>query len=138
MSRTKLNDLPPKLRQQATEQMSFGLKGGATRKAPVTKRDLDNALETRTQTLRIDSPVCLVVLMYRCKGIRWDLDNATFKPFLDAIVQAGVLEDDSQAQIKGIIKLARVAKNKAEERTELEFWDANYFMAFIDQARGTL
>lgn len=131
----KLEDLPFRMRKQAEEQLSLAVGGKNPRSDAKSERNSHKALAVDPQTPHIGERVYLVVLMYRCGGIRWDLDNASFKPFLDGIVQRGILEDDSIRQIEGLIKLPRKCKTKAEERTELEFWDADYFCEYIEAAR---
>lgn len=135
MGGVKLEDLPDKLRAQAEEQLGLALGGKVSGKAPKPKRDPHETLADNSQTPLIGERVYLVVLMYRCEGIEWDLDNASFKPVLDALVQRGVLEDDSIKYIEGLIKLPRKCKRKEEERTELEFWSADYFEPYIESAR---
>lgn len=129
----KLSELPPAMRKQAEEQLAVGRRVPS----PATKPECDphETLEKHPQAALISERVYLVVLMYRCGGIEWDLDNASFKPVLDGLVQAGVLEDDSCSFIEGLIKLPRKVKTKDEERTELEFWSAEHFSKHIDAAR---
>ena len=57
---------------------------------------------------------------------KWDIDNVSIKPFLDGIVERGILEDDSTRQIRGIIKIPFKCKTKKEEKTVIEFWTEGY------------
>jgi hypothetical protein len=75
------------------------------------------------------------VLCYRTAGLKWDLDNVCIKPFLDGLVEAGVLKDDNVKEIQGLITLPFKVKTKKEEHTEFEFWDAEHFAKHINAAR---
>jgi|GEM_PF-5692011 len=129
----KLEDLPPRMQQQAREQLSAS---GSKTAIPdgQSKCNPHDALETGSQVKEIGKELYLVVLLYRT-GQSFDLDNQSIKPWLDGIVEKGLVKDDSTAYIKGLIKLPFQVKTKDEERTELEFWDANYFAPYIDAAR---
>ena len=131
----KLDDLPPKMRKQAEFQLSASSRRKVPRKASKSERDSHQALANNRQAPLIGQRVYLVVLMYRCKGLVWDLDNASFKPILDGLVQSGVFKDDSIEQIQGLIKLPRKCNTQVEERVEFEFWDAEYFEPYINVAR---
>lgn len=131
-----INDLPPHMREQARKQLSKAVaSGGAPRSHGVPESTAHHALPQGPCPAEISTPVYLVVLLYRTAGLHWDLDNASIKPFLDGIVQSGLLEDDSTAQIQGLIHLPFKVKTKAEEKTELEFWDAEHFAKYITAAR---
>jgi len=128
-----INDLPPKFRAQAKEQLAAGSRD--TRQDDQSESDSHYAFQKNTHTAAISAPVYLVVLCYRTAGLRWDLDNVSIKPFLDGLVEAGVLKDDSCKEIQGLITLPFKVKTKAEEHTELEFWDAGHFAKHIAAAR---
>jgi hypothetical protein len=129
----KLEDLPPRMQQQAREQLSAS--GGKTAiQNGEPKCNPHDALESGSQNAPVGKELYLVVLLYRT-GQSFDLDNASIKPILDGIVEKGLVKDDSAAYIKGLVKLPFQVKTKDEERTELEFWDANYFAPYIDAAR---
>ena len=129
----KIEDLPERLQKQAREQLATsGSKTSVSHGEP--KCNPHDALETGSQVEEIREELYLVVLLYRT-GQQFDLDNQSIKPFLDGIVEKGLVKDDSTAYIKGLIKLPFQVKTKDEERTELEFWDANYFAPYIDAAR---
>lgn len=136
---TRLEDLPEHLRKQVREQLrkeQSAAKGGDTGPHGKPEPASHHALPKGSSAASISTPVYLVVLCYRTSGLRWDLDNVSIKPFLDGLVQEGILEDDSCKEIQGLVTIPRKVKTKAEERTELEFWDASHFGKFIDAARG--
>lgn len=129
------DDLPRKYQQQIELQLGSTRSRKYSGKNGKPEPTTHNALENRTQAPNISTPVYLVVLFYRTAGRKWDLDNFTFKPFLDGLVQEGVLKDDSIKEIKGLIKLPKPVEKESDERTVMEFWDADYFEAYIDAAR---
>lgn len=130
----KIEDLPARYQRQALSQLAAAASSGDPGKDGEPKRTACDALEKGSQTPKIGKAVYLVVLLYRT-GTNFDLDNASIKPFLDGVIQAGMVEDDNCKQIQGLIKLPRKVSTKSEERTELEFWDAEYFEAYIESAR---
>lgn len=129
----KLEQLPPKLRKQAEQQLSAD-RSRNSRKDAESKCNPQHALEAGSQAPKISQAVYLVVLLYRT-GQEFDLDNASIKPFLDGVVSRGMVKDDSCKHIVGLVKLPRQVKTKAEERTVMEFWDAEFFGAYIEAAR---
>jgi len=130
----QIKQLPERYQRQIQSQLSAAIASTDTCEDGKPKRATRNALEKDPQTPRIGKAVYLVVLLFRT-GTNFDLDNASIKPFLDGIVSAGVVEDDNCEVIQGFIKLHRKVKKKTEERTELEFWDADYFSQYIEAAR---
>jgi hypothetical protein len=128
-----LDELPERYRKQAELQLADAGRKNTSKNAK-PEHDSHEALEKHSQATQISARVYIVVLCYRT-GIRWDIDNVSIKPFLDGIVERKLLKDDSTKQIEGIIKLARRCKTKAEERTEIEFWNADYFGPYIEAAR---
>jgi len=128
--------LPDRYKKQAELQLSSTRGRKDPDKNAEPERDTHQALEEHSQAPKISERVYCIVLVYRTAGLRWDLDNVSVKPFLDGLVERGVLEDDSCKQIEGFLKLPRQCKTKAEERTEIEFWKASYFSPFIEEARS--
>jgi len=132
--RINIDDLPKIYQDQIQSQLSSAAASKDTSKDGESERSSCDALAKDPQDPKLSQRVYLVVLVYRT-GIRYDLDNISFKPVLDGIVEQGYIADDSTRQIECVIKLARTVKTKAEERTELEFWDADYFSKYIESAR---
>jgi len=129
----RINELPPKLRKQAEEQLSVARRQHPCKDAK-PECNPQHALETGTQTPQISQKVYLVVLLYRViEG--FDLDNSSIKPHLDGVVERGLVKDDSSKIIVGLLKLARKVATKEEERTVLEFWDSEFFEPYITSAR---
>jgi len=129
-----IDQLKGEFRRQAELQLSASSSRKDSSKDAQPEHDSHKTLAKRPQAQGISEELYIVVLCYRT-GIRWDIDNVSIKPFLDGIVERGLLEDDSTKQIKGIVKLPRRCKTKAEERTDIEFWSADYFEPYIDAAR---
>ena len=130
----KVEDLPERYQQQIRRQLAAAASGGDPSKDGESERSPLHALEKGSQAPKFSQRVYLVVLLYRT-GLNFDLDNASIKPFLDSVISRGVVEDDNSKIIQGLIKLPRKVQTKKEERTELEFWDAEYFEQYIEAAR---
>lgn len=136
MKGVRIEDLPPRLQEQVRKQLVLDRKNTVPDAEP--EYDPHKTLENHSQVAAISTPVYIVVCCYRTSGLRWDLDNVSIKPFIDGIVEAGLLKDDSTKQVCGLLKLPFTCKTKQEERTEIEFWDAGYFENYVNAARRSL
>ena len=133
MKKVRLDELPPRMRKQAEQQLAASgrkVAGADGQRQPASHHAPHGGL----QVPQIVSPVYLVVLCRRTLE-SWDLDNISVKGFVDAIVEEKILVDDRSSQIKGFLVLPEVVKTKEEETTDLEFWDAEFFGPYIEAAR---
>lgn len=70
------------------------------------------------QVQKFNTAVCLCFTHYRHRYC--DIDNLSVKAFIDGIVKAGILGDDSTKEVKEIRHRQVKVASKAEERTTLE------------------
>jgi hypothetical protein len=85
------------------------------------ERPADHALGQAEEMPRFTSPVRLTVTSYR-KAVS-DTEGVSVKAFLDGLVAAGILENDSCKQIKKVEFETIVVGPKGEEKTVLEITD---------------
>ena len=88
------------------------------------KYDPSEALLRGCEVEKAPEECCIVVHCWRARD-KWDCDNVSVKPILDGFVRAGILQDDSQKQVKGFVILPYRCKSQDQEKTIVEIKDAN-------------
>jgi Holliday junction resolvase RusA-like endonuclease len=89
----------------------------------IKKQRRPDALDKKAGTPRITSPVYIELHSYR-KGWNWDTDNACPKSVVDGLVHAGIIEDDSFKQVKGISSIGHHVETKEEECSIIRIFEA--------------
>lgn len=117
MRRINVNDLPERYKRQIAIQSYVS--------RPVT--DLEPPIKPAPLATKegkgYDGPVVIVVLERRHRLP--DRDGSSFKYLLDAIVSAGLLQDDNRKIVQDIKRIeVQVSKDEPEE-TIVEIYDAN-------------
>ena len=111
----ELSDLPPRYQRQALAQI------GDTSPASNKEPDIRNQQVAKKKAERPYTPIGQrVSIKYTSYRSRLpDSDNTETKYFTDALVLAGILEDDSPKYVR---KVSHEEIQSSEERTVIEIW----------------
>ena len=118
-SRITLDDLNPKYREQALNQLSEQKRGN---RAPIRRAGEKpggrDALHEKGQVPTFNARCRVTVHVRKCRG-NWDADNVETKAIVDSLVKNGMFADDTIKEIPEVLKIGERVKTRAEERTTI-------------------
>jgi hypothetical protein len=79
-------------------------------------------LDQATILPKLHPPLRVDITVYK-RGKRWDSCNSEVKSVIDALVQAGVCEDDRVEILPEVLRRGVVVKTVEEERTVVEVYE---------------
>lgn len=117
LTEDEFNDLQEKIRATSKNRSSgknLANKSNPSSSAKKTIKDEEGRQEEDQRCIRI------VIIARRCRDI--DPDNIWPKWFIDEIVRAGIIKEDSSRYIEGIYKTVEKVSREEDESTIIELW----------------
>jgi len=84
--------------------------------------DIINRFRIQTK-VKYDKPVCISFQRYTTQMLDWDSVGASFKVIGDALVEAGILQDDDPSHITRFFPEQHKVGTKAEEKILIQIWE---------------